>query len=275
MTRRPDGIAGRTLCSPPRARYDHRVCTLAVYHRVFAGRPLVVAANRDEFLARPATPPVLLRETAPRAVGGRDLLAGGTWLGVSERGLVAGLLNRGSTTPPDPTCRSRGLLCVDMLGCVTAAEAATRVAAEPRGRYNPFNLLLADAQAAFVATQLPGEPLRIAPLPPGLHLLTNLDVDDPTCPRIAASHQRFAAAGEAFARDGDEDLLVERLGVILADHATALDPRGPGSLCLHLGEYGTRSSSAILAPGAGRPLRWFHADGPPCRTRLAPVALPV
>src|SRR5439155_546345 len=93
---------------------------------VFPSWPLVVAANRDEYLARPAAPPTLLRETPPRAFGGRDLTAGGTWLGVSEVGLVAGMLNRRSTVPPDPACRSRGQLCLDLLGCATAAEAAAR-----------------------------------------------------------------------------------------------------------------------------------------------------
>jgi len=250
------------------------VCTLAVFLGAFPTHPLVVAANRDEYLARPAAPPDLLRASAPRAWGGRDLAAGGTWLGVGETALVAGLLNRRSPAPPDPACRSRGLLCLELVGCASAAEAAARVAAEPAGRYNPFNLLLADPREAFVASQPRGAAPRVTRLPPGLHLVTNLDVNDPTCPRIAASHHGFVAAGAAFARDADVDGLVTRLRAVLADHATALDPRGPGSLCVHGDGYGTRSATVVLVPAAGRPLRYFHADGPPCRTPLAPVALP-
>src|SRR5439155_1317444 len=82
------------------------------------------------------------------------------------------------------------------------------------GRYNPFNLLLADRSEAFVVSQPRGEPARADRLAPGLHLLTNLDLDDPTCPRIAASHRGFAAAGDAFARDGDVDALVARLQTV-------------------------------------------------------------
>jgi len=67
---------------------------------------------------------------------------------------------------------------------------------------------------------------------------------------------------------------VSRLQTVLADHATALDPRGPGSLCVHMGPYGTRSSSVLLVPAGAEPMRYFHADGPPCRTRLEPVPLP-
>ena len=249
------------------------MCTLAAFVGVFPAHPLVVAANRDEYLGRPALPPRLLRAAAPRAVGGQDLVAGGTWLGLGERGLVAGLLNRQSATPPDPSRRSRGQLCLDMLQCETAREAAERVAAEPAGRYNAFSLLLADAREALVAAQPPDEAPRVIPLESGLHLLTNLDVNDPTCPRIAASHQGFAVAGAGFTADGDLGAFVARLRSVLADHATALDPRGPGSLCLHLPAYGTRSSTVLVVPRGDEPFRYFHADGPPCRTPFAPVEL--
>src|SRR5206468_12477557 len=136
---------------------------------------------------------------------------GGPRLGVSEAGLVAGRRKRRRPLPPGPACRSRGQLCLDLLGCATAAEAAARVAAEPPGRHNPFNLLVADRTAAFVVSQPRGERPRALRLEPGLHLLTNLDLNDPTCPRIAASHQGFAATGDVFARDGDVDALGSRL----------------------------------------------------------------
>jgi len=245
------------------------VCTLAAFVRVFPAWPLVVAANRDEYLERPATPPVLLRDAPPRALGGRDLRANGTWLGVNEAGLVVGVLNRRSPAPPDATRRSRGQLAVELLGYESASAAAAHAAGEPPERYNPFNLLIADPSAAFAVT-----PLHSTRLEPGLHLLTNLDVNDPTCPRIAVSYRRFAAAGDAFGADGDVDGFVARLRDVLADHATALDPRGPGSLCVHAGPFGTRSSSLLLVPPAGRPVRYLHADGPPCRTPFTTVALP-
>lgn len=249
------------------------MCTLAVYLGVSARRPLVVAANRDEALARPAAAPALLRSAVPRSFGGRDLTAGGTWLAVGETGLVAGLLNRQSGGPPDPGCRSRGLLCLEVMVSRTAAEAAERVAGEPAGRYNPFNLLLADPREAFVAVQAAGAAPRLARLAPGLHLLTNLDVDDATCPRIAASHQRFAEAGTVLDA-GTDDHVAARLGGILADHRTPLDPRGPGSLCVHGRGYGTRASTVVLVPPTGRPAHWYHADGPPCRVSLSPLPLP-
>jgi uncharacterized protein with NRDE domain len=216
----------------------------------------------------------VLRAEPPRAVGGRDLVAGGTWLGVTEDGLVVGLLNRRTTTPIDATRRSRGLLCLDLLACRTARDAAGLVARVGSGRYNPFNLLLADPHEVWVAVQGPEGAPHVEPLAGGLHVLTNLDVDDPTCPRIATSHRRFAEVGSRFAEGGDVDDLVGGLRDVLADHATALDPRGPGALCVHAGRYGTRSSSVIVVGADGAGARYFHADGPPCQTPLAPVPVP-
>ena len=250
------------------------MCTLAVWGRVFADAPVIVAANRDEFLARPSTPPAVLRSDPPRAFGGRDTQAGGTWLGVGETGLVVAMLNRRTTAPPDSACRSRGQLCVELLACGTATAAAALVERQPAGRYNPFNAVIADATATFVASQPPGDPPRLFPLERGLHLVTNLDVNDPTCPRIAGSRARFDAAAGPFGHDGNVPALVERLQAVLGDHATPMDPRDSESLCVHRGPYGTRSSSVIVVGGDGRPRHYFHAEGPPCRTPLAEVALP-
>jgi uncharacterized protein with NRDE domain len=250
------------------------VCTLAVFARTLPGWPLVVAANRDELHARPASPPDVLRPEPPRALGGRDLVAGGTWLGVNEDGLVVGLLNRRTATPTDATRRSRGLLCLELLACRSAHEAAGLVARVEGPRYNPFNLLLADRREAWVAVQGPAAAPHVEPLNAGLHVLTNLDVDDPTCPRIATSHRRFADAGERFAARGEVGALVADLRAVLADHDTALDPRGPGALCVHAGAYGTRSSSVIVVGADAGSVRYFHADGPPCRTPLASVPVP-
>ncbi len=195
------------------------MCTLAVFLGVFPDTPLIVAANRDEFLQRLTAPPGVLRSETPRAFGGRDLIAEGTWLGVNETGLVAGMLNRRTTAALDPACRSRGQLCLDMLAQSGAAEAAAHAAREPADRYNPFNLLVADGHDGLVVTHGPGEAPHLVHLERGLHVLTNLDVDDPRCPRVAASQQAFAAAGDIFARDGDRAAFVARLAVVLAARA--------------------------------------------------------
>jgi uncharacterized protein with NRDE domain len=252
------------------------MCTLAIYFQATADYPVVIAANRDEFLERPAAEPTTLF-LSPHIVAGKDLRAGGTWLGINEHGLVAGLLNRRAENSSDEHARSRGLLTFDALKRCNAADAAAFAAHEKASNYNPFNLLLASREAAFVAYNRVGAAsIEIVPLRPGLHLLSNLDVNDFECPKISASYAKFAALGEnrAFRRDP----LAHRaeLAALLADHNTQLDPRSgrPNALCLHLEGYGTRSSSLIFLGKEKSEVHHFFAPGAPCHTAYAPTMIP-
>lgn len=248
------------------------MCTLAIYLRVFPQFPVVVAANRDEYLARPAAAPTVLSEL-PLVLGGKDLRAGGTWLAINEFGIIAGLLNRRSDAPADPECRSRGLLCLDALKHRSVEEALRFVAAQDPECYNPFNLLLASREGAAVAHNRHGT-IDTTTLAKGTHLLTNLDVDDFECPRISRSFSRFAALAEQSDAADDPPLMRQRLATLLSDHSTQLDPRTgrPNSLCLHMGDYGTRESSLIFLSAAG--VEHYFAPGPPCTTAFVPAAVP-
>ena len=232
----------------------------------------MVAANRDEFVDRPAAAPrVLLHD--PWVVAGQDLQAGGTWLGLNEAGLVVGVLNRRTAAGPDPTRMSRGLLCLRVLQCRTLVQAAELLGAEVGDDYNPFTMLIASRQRAVVAVPDAAD-IVIRPLPAGVHLLTNLEVNDPTCPRIAKSQKLFEAVGIPPASRAEE--VVAGLRTILADHSTQLDPRSlddDNSLCIHAGAYGTRSS-AVIALDAFGGARYWHCEGPPCREEFHSVALP-
>jgi uncharacterized protein with NRDE domain len=250
------------------------MCTLAIYFRVTGDCPVVIAANRDEFLERPAVDPVTLLED-PHVVGGKDLKAGGTWLGISENGIVAGLLNRRAENGGNPDARSRGLLCLDALRRRTAREAAEFASQERGSDYNPFNLLIVSRTEAFVAYNR-GASIEVVEINPGLHLLSNLDLNDFECPKISASYGKFAALGER--EDFQRDPIGQRaaLGALLADHNTQLDARSgrPNALCLHLENYGTRSSSLIFMRGETTEIAHYFAPGPPCVTKYAPALVP-
>lgn len=251
------------------------MCTLAIYFQCDAHYPLIIAANRDEFYTRPSLPPASLSRQ-PWVVGGKDMTAGGTWLGVNGCHMVAGLLNRRTAAPPDPTRRSRGLLCLDVLRQRSPQEVLRRLHDCDLQAFNPFNLLVASPAAAFVLSNVSGA-FDLTRLDPGLHLLTNLAVNDTTCPRIAKSYTLFEAARRVLEAEG-LDAFRHELRAVLADHATPLDPRDDGSpnnLCMHGEAFGTRSSSLVVycARGGGR-FRFWHADGPPCRTPYVEIALP-
>lgn len=91
------------------------MCVLAVFLGLDPERPLVVAANRDEFYGRPSQPPQVLN---PGVLGPRDLQGGGTWLAVNEQGLFAAVTNRRAPAKTADS-RSRGLLVLEAMNCRT------------------------------------------------------------------------------------------------------------------------------------------------------------
>ena len=128
------------------------MCLLIALSRTVDGAPLMIGANRDELYGRPATAMTVLQDSGPRLLGGRDHLAGGTWLAVSEHGVVAGLTNQPVTSGPrrDPAKRSRGELPLMFAACPDAATAVQEVCAKlDPDAYNPCWLLVGDRQGLF------------------------------------------------------------------------------------------------------------------------------
>src|ERR1700686_2599511 len=100
---------------------NDRMCLLALFFRAVPDAAVVVGANREDPCAGGGEPPRILPGPL-RALAGVDPRAGGTWLGVNERGVVAAVTNRAKTEVP-ATPRSRGQLTRDLLACPTALAA--------------------------------------------------------------------------------------------------------------------------------------------------------
>lgn len=236
------------------------MCTLIALHRCIAGAPLVVAANRDEYRDRPSEGPALRDGPAGTVAAPRDLRAGGTWLGVNRHGVFAALTNR-PTACTDVTRRSRGLLVMDALGPAKASDAAEWLRELPAGRYNPFNLLVVDAQDAYVA--LYEETVSIRSLEPGVHVIGNADPDD----RSVAKIDRLSGQAARAAGAGPEGVL-DALAAICRAHDGSDGPLS--DTCIHLGDeasgYGTKSSTLLRLGEPGMRSEWRYADGPPCQT---------
>ena len=231
------------------------MCTLILFHRCFADAELVIAANRDEYLDRPADPPALRTWHGRRVVAPLDARAGGTWLGANDTGLFAALTNRPNPRP-DATRRSRGLLVSDALGAASAAEAAARLAELAARTYNPFNLVVCDASDAFVVVY--EEKPDVRRLGAGAHVIGNGDPDSRRLPKVA----RLLDRAEELARGSADDALpaLARLCAAHRDDGSPLE-----STCIHAGAYGTRSS-ALLRLGSRPGGDALHfASGPPCR----------
>lgn len=243
------------------------MCTLLVWKNRHPRYPVVVAANRDEFEGRPSTDPLRLSEQ-PLVAGGRDEVAGGTWLAVSEHGIILALTNRRGAGRHDPAKRSRGTLVVEMarhraLDEIDAALRAIDVAA-----YNPFVLVALDSNAG-VAARAGDDGLQLTAIADGVHAVTNWEMDDQRHPKSRRALQ-LAAAVDIYA--GDDLALVERLHRLLADHAPGASGND-GGLCVHrLQErYGTRSSAIVLLDATGN-ARLYYGRGHACENRMLDVS---
>ena len=224
------------------------MCVVALAWQVHPDWPLILIGNRDEFHGRPSAA-LATWDDGSGIVAGRDLQAGGTWLGAHQpSGRIVVVTNvRGAL--PDPAKESRGALVVDMLrGDGRFADPAVA----DLDRFNAFNLFAIGSGAARLLTNRP-DPC-IAPLPPGIHALANEPARTP-CPRA----ERLGAALAAVVDAGtDPESLLDTL---MAEDDPALFL--PGDV------YGTRASTlvAVAADGSARMIeRRYEAGGRPVGT---------
>ncbi len=243
--------------------------------------PLIVAANRDERLDRPAVPMTVLREREPRILGGRDELAGGTWLAVNEHGVVAGLTNQPSADGRDPTKRSRGELPLAFAAhrSAAAAVAAVRSDIDPAA-YNPCWMLVGDRESLFSIGISGSSAPAVERLGPGLHILENA----PLRSESAKADFVRALVTDAMARRPADDAAatITALETVLGNHQPAVPqprtdatgrvwPASLSAVCVHADGYGTRSGMIVTVPAdaadARRPAV-LVADGPPCQAPM-------
>lgn len=230
------------------------MCLLALFFRSVEDAPVVVGANREEYYQRGGEPPRLLAGPVP-AVAGIDPVAGGTWLGVNAAGVVVAVTNRPrSDVPARP--RSRGLLTREVLLNATSAAAAADHAIREldHGPYAGCNFVCADSASAIVIHS--GDWLRVRPLPPGLHALTNGDVNDGSDPRLV--HTIDWLGQHPYA---DAESCMQALRQLCGQHEPEYAP-----MCFRLAERGTVSSTVLAVRATLTESAYFHAQGPPDRT---------
>lgn len=261
------------------------MCTLVAIHRAIPGRWLVVAANRDEFLDRPAEGPALRRSGERPVIAPLDIKAGGTWLGLNKEGVFSALTNL-RDPHPDTARLTRGRVVSDSLRCGSAAEAADQLMAIEAGVHNPFNAFVADRERAYLVGYR--EKPELHELQPGVHVVGNADVVKPGSSEGRGNKvDRVRARAESISHLPPDSVL-DSLADLCRTHGVEESPLE--DVCVHLGdEYGTRSclllelteqffatenfteerhkggsienASPGLHHGANRLL---YSDGPPC-----------
>lgn len=248
------------------------MCTLIAAVDPDRRRRLLVAANRDESLHRPAESP------APRKLAGTSVFSpldrkrGGTWMGLSQAGLFVGLTNRFGV-PVDPSRRSRGAVVTEALGLGSVASARAWAHALVAEQENGFHLIAVDGTDALLVVAT-GRDIRIESLGTGIHILTERAFGAALSGRQESLDRRFHHLRPA-------DLEHRALAELLRSHGNgAFD-----SVCVHATPYGvkpapdapaygTRSSAIIeMYRDRRRVPRWWGTDGPPCRNPLTERAV--
>ncbi|TPG11580.1 NRDE family protein [Rhodanobacter glycinis] len=239
------------------------MCLIAFAWNAHSRWRLVLAGNRDEFHARPSM--ALARWADAPIIGGRDLQAGGTWLGVTDHGRCCVVTN--VRDPRDPQLGvSRGLLATDYLGGAASATTHAQQLLRSAAQYRPFNLLTFDAHAAFYLGNRPGPGAQA--VTPGVHGLSNADFNTPW-PKTRVLMQRLQ---DWLDHTGTDDFTA--LFDALADETIAPDAQLPDtgvglererllSAAFICGEhYGTRASTVVAIGHDGRGLIIERRFGP-------------
>ena len=227
------------------------MCLILFAHQLRAELPLMLLANRDEYLAR-ATAPMACWAEAPDVVGGRDLVAGGSWLGAGADGRWAAVTNVREGESSLPGAPSRGWLVRDYLQGRATPEAFIAGLVPQMAAYAGFNLLVSDGDSLRYASNRGGTPTELAP---GIYGLSNHLLDSPW-PKLVSARRRAAGAIAALP---DHAALFS----LLADDEIVRDDELPATgvplewerllsaIFVRSADYGTRASTVVTVGSAG------------------------
>ena len=229
------------------------MCLILLAYRCHPRYPLIVAANRDEFRARPTTA-LNFWPDAPQILGGRDEMGHGTWLGVTTRGRLAAVTNYREPGAA-AGARSRGLLVSNFLRQFTPAENYLRNLDKSGSAYGGYNLLAGSREGLYCQSNRGAKTTRVNP---GVHGLSNRLLNTPW-PKI----RRGRAALESILKtEAISD--PEALFALLGDRTIAPDDQLPDTgvdrawerqvspLFIAGRTYGTRSSALLYIEHGGR-----------------------
>lgn len=225
------------------------MCLILVAWRVHHEFPFVVAANRDEYYRRPTTSAAFWSDH-PQVLAGRDLEAGGTWMGITRQGRFAALTNFRDPSRHKTDAPSRGRLVADFLSGAQSIDVY--LDGLDRAACNGFNLLLGDGNKLVAYSNVSGGRHE---LPPGIYGLSNALLDTPW-PKVSFGKTALEAAVAALPDEAG-------LWQLLRDDTTHPDCSLPATgvplewerllsaAFVVSADYGTRSSTVLTCSTGG------------------------
>ncbi len=243
------------------------MCILFIARHQHPHYPLIIAANRDEYHARPSRP-MHWWEDPPHLFAGRDLTAGGSWLGINTTGRFSAVTNLRSSTTQRPNARSRGELVVNSLTLAWDASHFHNFLQTHQQAYNPFNLVYGDEKNLLVWGYGDKAP---RPLESGFHSISNSPLET-VWPKMSRGVQEMSRYIQT-----NPTLETEALLPMMLDTTPTPDAQLPDSgldqererqlspIFIQGAEYGTRTTTILLfRPNAVQVAEYLHGSKSPC-----------
>jgi uncharacterized protein with NRDE domain len=228
------------------------MCLILFSWKNHAKYKLVLAANRDEFYDRPTAAAHYWNEH-PGILAGKDLQAGGTWMGWEKSGRLAAVTNYRDPQSLDPKARSRGQLTLNYLLSADQPEKYLRKIKASGVHYNGFNLLVSDRDSMFYYNNVNHQ---ITEVTPGTYGLSNGFFQE-NWPKLKKGRDALQQVIDS------DDIREEPLLDLLTDSQVANDEllpktgvpleweRALSPLFIQTEKYGTRCSTVILVEHSG------------------------
>jgi uncharacterized protein with NRDE domain len=225
------------------------MCLIVFAWHLVPGAPLIAAANRDEFYDRPAAPANWWNDH-PQVYAGRDLQAGGTWMGITRDGRFAAITNIRAPSRRRADAPTRGRLVADYLTGQATAEEYVREIAPDAHAFNGFNLLVGDAAGLiWFSNGADGDERNARPLAPGIYGLSNGSLDT-AWPKVLSTKAQFASL---LCQGAPESAYFDMLSDTTCYPESRLPSTGISiererilsAVCIESPDYGTRASTLV------------------------------
>lgn len=231
------------------------MCLIVFAWKIVPTTPLIVAANRDEFYARPTEPAHAWKES-PHLFAGKDLQAGGTWMGIytdpqnPSTTRFAALTNVRSPHNMKKDAISRGKLVSDYLNSTLSPQDYIAKIKKAAYKYNGFNLLVGNNQTLIWFSNCGyGRNNNGKPLAPGIYGLSNALLNDPWHKVIQSRAQFASLLGQHAPMDAYFEMLSDTTPApdeyLPKTHFDFEKEKAFSSVCVVTPDYGTRCSTFI------------------------------
>lgn len=226
------------------------MCLILFSWKAHSHHDLIVAANRDEFYNRPTRSAHAWQES-PDLIAGKDLTAGGTWMGITKSGRFAALTNYRDPANINPEAPSRGHLTKEFLLSEVSPEAYLQALKKRNEPYNGFNLLVGNHDTLCYYNNVNHE---IKALKPGIYGLSNALLNDPW-PKVKQGMNKLKSLMKQDHPSAQALIKIVQNKSLASDQelpntGVPIDwERSLSAMFIEMDGYGTRCSTAILKTG--------------------------